>query len=201
MSKELGILIKNARTEKKLTQAQLAAMVDGLTARDISDAERGTKEPSKAAIRGIAKALGVTQASLLAAADGSGGKTGAASGKASASAAKKKKTSASSSDADQKLTAAEKKLVRLYRKADAQTRKTAVALLEGTAGAGDLIGALLAGKTGSASSSQSSAQTGEIGDLIGSLLGGKAENAAAASGGDGNLLSSLLEGMLGKTGK
>ena len=112
-----------------------------------------------------------------------------------------KKTSASSSDADLKLTAAEKKLVRLYRKADAQTRKTAVALLEGTAGAGDLIGALLAGKTGSASSSQSSAQTGEIGDLIGSLLGGKAENTAAASGGDGNLLSSLLEGMLGKTGK
>ena len=40
-TKKVGDLIKEARTGAGLTQAQLAAKVDGVTASDISKAERG----------------------------------------------------------------------------------------------------------------------------------------------------------------
>ena len=40
MAKKVGDLIKEARTAGKLTQAQLAEQVTGLTAADISKAER-----------------------------------------------------------------------------------------------------------------------------------------------------------------
>ena len=105
MAKKVGELIKKARTDAGLTQEQLAKKVDGVTASDISKAERGEKELSQTALKQIAKATGVTQASLLDAAK-SGGKTSTASGK---------KTSSGTSV---KVTAAEKKLLELYRKAD-----------------------------------------------------------------------------------
>ncbi len=114
--KKVGDLIKEARTGAGLTQAALAKQVDGVSASDISKAERGEKELTQAALKQIAKATGVTQASLLNApkgASGSGGKTG------------------SKSAEEYKLTAAEKKLVDLYRAADSDTRKAAVSLLKG----------------------------------------------------------------------
>ena len=131
MAKKVGELIKEARTAAKLTQAQLAEQVTGVTAADIGKAERGEKELTQAALKQIAKATGVTQASLLNAAAGkaaaSAGKT-ASTGKTAAAgktAAKKpaagktastaKKTGAAKSS--MQLTAAEKKLVELYRKA------------------------------------------------------------------------------------
>ena len=92
-TKKVGDLIKEARTNAGLTQAQLAKKVDGVTASDISKAERGEKELTQAALKQIAKATGVTQSSLLNAPKGasgktsSGGKTGGktgSSGKASA---------------------------------------------------------------------------------------------------------------------
>ena len=43
-SKKLGNLIKEARTEAGLTQEQLARRISGLSASDISEAERGLKD-------------------------------------------------------------------------------------------------------------------------------------------------------------
>ena len=44
-TKKVGDLIKEARTGAGLTQAELAKKVDGVTASDISKAERGEKLP------------------------------------------------------------------------------------------------------------------------------------------------------------
>lgn len=60
-----------------------------------------------------------------------------------------------------KVTAAEKKLLELYRAADADTKKAAVSLLQGeSSGLSDIIGSLLGG-SGSGKS-----------DLLGTLLDG-----------------------------
>ena len=139
MAKKIGELIKEARTAAKLTQAQLAEQVTGVTAADIGKAERGEKELTQAALKQIAKATGVTQASLLNAA---AGKTAASSGKtAAAGKTTAKKPAAKSS---MQLTAAEKKLVELYRKADADTKKEVMKLLKGTGDdASELLTSLL----------------------------------------------------------
>ena len=47
MSKKLGNLIKEARTEKGLTQAALAEKTGGITSSDVSKIERGEKEPDQ----------------------------------------------------------------------------------------------------------------------------------------------------------
>ena len=73
MAKKVGTLIKEARTEAGLTQEQLARKVKGVSASDISRAERGELELTQAALKEIAKATGVTQKSLLDAAKGSSG--------------------------------------------------------------------------------------------------------------------------------
>ena len=137
MSKKLGKLVREARTAKGMTQAQLADKVDGLTASDVSKIERGEKEPAEAVVKLMAKALGVTQVSLVSAMSGKSsaaktgiGKTGTASG-------------------DLKLTAAEKKLLNLYRKADADTKKAAMDLLAGESSSlADILGALLGKQSG-----------------------------------------------------
>lgn len=164
MAKKLGTLIKEARTEAGLTQEQLARKVKGVSASDISRAERGELELTQAALKEIAKATGVTQKSLLDAAKGS---------------SKKKTSSSSGSKKSMQVTATEKKLVELYREADTETRKAALAFLKGEKNAvlGSLAGSLLS-------------EDGPAGNLLGSLLGdGKGETADA--------LSSIL-GMLGK---
>ena len=134
-TKKLGELIKKARTDAGLTQEQLAKKVDGVSASDISKAERGEKELSQAALKQIAKATGVTQASLLEAAKGK-------SGTSSSSSSKKTSTGTSV-----KVTAAEKKLLELYRKADADTKKEAVRVLSGKQadGLSDIMSSLLDG--------------------------------------------------------
>ncbi len=151
MANKVGPLIKDARTRAKLSQTALAEQLDGVTAADIGKAERGEKELSQSVLRQIAKLTGVTQSSLLNAAKESTYTAArpAAAAKKTSTAAKKtaaastaKKASASSGAAD--LTAAEKKLVELYRAADAETRKKAVAVLKGEATeGGDLLSALL----------------------------------------------------------
>ena len=66
MANKVGPLIKEARTDAGLTQAQLAKKVGGgITANDISKAERGEKDLTQATLKEIAKLTGVTQASLL----------------------------------------------------------------------------------------------------------------------------------------
>ena len=109
-----------------LTQEQLAKKIAGLSASDISMAERGKKDLTQEQLKRIAKATGVTQASLLNAAKGSSGKGSTA-----------KKTSSTASTTSMKLTATEKKLVELYRKADSETKKEALNVLKGEDGSMD----------------------------------------------------------------
>ena len=126
-SKKVGTLIKEARTAAGLTQEQLARKISGLSASDISAAERGQKDLTQEQLKKIAKATGVTQASLLNAAKGTTAK----------------KTS-SSSKSSMQVTATEKKLVQLYRNADADTKKKVMNLLkENESLAGELLEDLL----------------------------------------------------------
>lgn len=139
MANKVGPLIKEARTAAKLSQTALAEQLDGVTAADIGKAERGEKELSQATLRQIAKLTGVTQSSLLNAAKESS--CTAAAAKSAGSSAKKP---AAEKKAASDLTAAEKKLVELYRAADAETKKKAVAVLKGEANdAGDLLTTLI----------------------------------------------------------
>lgn len=131
MAKKVGTLIKEARTAAGLTQEQLARKVKGVSASDISKAERGELDLTQAALKEIAKATGVTQASLINAAKGSssGKKTSSSSKKTSSSS--KKTSSSSSSKTSMKVSSTEKKLVELYRAADSDTKKAAMSLLKG----------------------------------------------------------------------
>lgn len=202
MSKKLGNLIKEARTAKGLSQAALAEKVDGITASDVSKIERGEKEPAQDAIKQIAKVLGVTQKSLLDAATGAGkttaarkttttSKTGTAAKKTSTA---KKTTTAKAAAEALTLTATEKKLVQLYRKADTKTKKAAVNLLEGDSNAIELIGALMSSGKSSGKSDSSSATS----EILNALLSGK--TGGSSSGKDKDTVSALME-MLGKLNK
>ncbi|MBE6980276.1 MAG: helix-turn-helix transcriptional regulator [Ruminococcaceae bacterium] len=148
-SKKLGNLIKEARTGAGLTQEQLARKISGLSAAQISEAERGLTDLTQEQLKKIAKVTGVTQASLLNAAKGS------------SSSSSKKSTASKSS---MQVTAAEKKLVELYRKADSKTKKEALEILKGEDSlAGDLLESLL-----------DNVDTGKIVDtLLDSVLGKK----------------------------
>ena len=101
MANKVGPLIKEARTAAGLTQEQLAKKVDGVTAADLSKAERGEKELTQAALKQIAKVTGVTQASLVNAAKESTYKktsSGSAKKTSSSKTSSAKKTSSSKSD-------------------------------------------------------------------------------------------------------
>ncbi len=137
--KKTGDLIKDARTKAGLTQEALSKKVTGVTAADISKAERGELQLTQAQLKEIAKATGVTQKSLLDSVSSSNAKTSSAkassaktssAGKAEVSGTGKKTSSGKTSSTDLKLTETEKKLIKLYRDADAQTKKEAMAVLE-----------------------------------------------------------------------
>ena len=142
MAKKIGTLIKEARTGAGLTQEALAKKITGVSASDISKAERGETEFSQDVLKKIAKACGVTQSSLLNAAKEpakktttkkivSAKKTTADKDEEKKSTAKKTtaKKTAAATDSTMKLTAAEKKLVQLYRDADSDTKKEVLKLL------------------------------------------------------------------------
>ena len=65
MTNTVGPMIKKARAGAGLTQEQLAMKVTGLSASDISRAERGELIPTQEQLKTIAKVTGVTQKSLL----------------------------------------------------------------------------------------------------------------------------------------
>ena len=153
-AKKVGDLIKEARTNAGLSQEALAKKINGLSASDLGKAERGEKELTQAVLKEIAKATGVTQKSLLEAPKGATAakKTTTAKTTEKKTAEKKtssakttaKKTTAKKTDkADETLTAAEKKLVELYRAADSDTKKAAVALLKGEKTEDNVLGSLL----------------------------------------------------------
>ena len=173
MANTVGALIKEARGKAKLSQEALAGQIEGLSASDLGKAERGEKELSQGVLRQIAKLTGVTQASLVNAAKestyGPAKKAAAASTKKTSTAAKTattakkptaakktatttakktttaaKKTTATASKNAVELTAAEKKLVELYRAADSETKKKAVAVLKGEqTDTGDILTSLI----------------------------------------------------------
>lgn len=120
-AKKVGTLIKEARTEAGLTQEQLARRIAGLSASDISLAERHQKDLTQDQLKQIAKITGVTQASLLNAAKGSSAR----------------KTTGTKSS--MQVTAAERRLVELYRKASTDERKDALKALKGESSLADDI--------------------------------------------------------------
>ena len=183
--KKVGELIKEARTNAKLSQTALAEQV-GLSAADIGKAERGEKELSQAALKAIAKATGVTQKSLLEAPKGGASAAAATAKKTTATTAKKTTTTAKKTTttakkttttakktgtataqktaAAEELTAAEKTMLNAYRKADAETRKAALKLLKGEKDE-DILSTLIQSFTGGGSGA------GDLGGGLMSLLG------------------------------
>lgn len=143
MGKKTGARIKEARTEAGLTQEQLAKKIAGLSASDISKAERGELELTQAVLKEIARQTGVTQTSLLNAEKTAAKSTAKTTTKKTSAKSTAKKSTAKAKD-DLDLTASEKKLVELYRAADSDTRKAAVSLLKGEkSDMQELLGSLL----------------------------------------------------------
>lgn len=187
-TKKVGELIKEARTNAKLSQTALGELV-GVSGSDIGKAERGEKELTQTQLKAIAKATGVTQKSLLEAPKGgaaassaktstaktssaktsagktSSTKTGTSSSKKTTSSSSKKTASSaktSSSTTAVELTSAEKTMLNAYRKADADTRKAALKLLKGEQDP-DILSTLLQSFTGG------SGGNGGLLDLLGNL--------------------------------
>lgn len=160
MGKKVGKLIKAARTGADMTQEQLARRISGLSANDISLAERGEKDLTQAQLKKIAAITGVTQASLINAAKEESG-----SAKKTTAAQKTTAKTPASANSTMKVTATERKLVEAYRLADSDTKKRAMNLLKGKEEGG--LGALLG--------SGDIANTVEdvLGDVLGGLLGNK----------------------------
>jgi len=129
-TKKVGTLIKEARTDAGLTQEQLARRISGLSASDISQAERGLKDLTQDQLKQIAKITGVTQSSLINAAKGNSAKS---------SSSKKTSSSSSASKTSYMVTAEEKKLIQLYRKADSTTKSSVMNLLNVKANATEMI--------------------------------------------------------------
>lgn len=157
MGKKVGKLIKAARTGADMTQEQLARRISGLTASDISLAERGEKDLTQAQLKKIAALTGVTQAGLINAA-----KEECSSGRKTTSTKAKTPASANST---MKVTATERKLVEAYRLADSDTKKRALNLLKGKDEGvlGNLLGGVDIADT----------VEGVLGDVLGGLLGNK----------------------------
>ena len=178
MASKVGKLIKEARLAADLTQEKLAKKVGGgLTASDISKAERGDLELPLATLRKIAKATGVTQASLVNAAQGkttekktTAKKTTTKKTTTAKKAEEKKAKTPASANKTMKVTATEQKLINAYRLADSATKKAAMNLLQGESN--DLVNILL-GSAPTSSAKDSDSIADMLGDAIGSLLGGK----------------------------
>ena len=162
MADTVGKLIKEARTKAGLTQEQLAKkMGGGMTAAQISRAERGEETLTQAQLKTVAKITGVTQASLLSAA-----RESKPAKKQTVKSTAKTTAKSTAATASMKVTAAEKKLVEAYRKADGDTRKAALRVLQGECG--ELLTRLL-GKSDNVADDLAD----HLGDLIGGLFGGK----------------------------
>ena len=162
MADTVGKLIKEARTKAGLTQEQLAKkMGGGMTAAQISHAERGEEALTQEQLKKVAKITGVTQVSLLSAA-----RESRPAKKQTARSTAKTTAKSAAATASMKVTAAEKKLVEAYRKADGDTRKAAMRVLQGECS--ELLTRLL-GKSDNVADDLAD----HLGDLIGGLFGGK----------------------------
>ena len=169
MTNTVGPMIKKARAGAGLTQEQLAMKVTGLSASDISRAERGELIPTQEQLKTIAKVTGVTQKSLLDAAkesktennsSGTSGLTG--SGKKPAGST----STGTNTGKTMEVTATERKLVELYRKASTDEKKTVMSILKGEKDTtNEMINSLLDGSKKPA-------------DIVSSILGSAVESFA-----------------------
>ena len=161
MGKKVGKLIKAARTDADMTQEQLARRISGLSANDISLAERGEKDLTQAQLKKIAAITGVTQASLINAAK--------EENESSKKTTTTKKTTTAKTPANanstMKVTATERKLVEAYRLAGSDAKKRAMDILKGKEE--NVLGSLLEG------ADISDKVEDVLGDVLGSLLGNK----------------------------
>ena len=168
MGEKVGKLIREARTGADLTQEKLAKKVGGgLSANDVSRAERGEIDLPQATLRAIAKATGVTQASLVDAAraeSASSGKKTATAKTTSAKTSVKKAKTPDSAGVSMRVTATEKRLIEAYRLADGDAKKAAMKLLKGECP--EMAAKILGG-------SGADMVADLLGDALGSLLGGK----------------------------
>ena len=200
MAKKLGTLVKEARTEAGLSQAALAAKVDGLSAADIGKIERGEKVPSQAVIKNLAKALGVTQTSLLNAYDVAGKSTSAASAKASSSKTSSAKTSSaktsSAKTSSAKTSSAKTSSAKTSSSSGKKTSSSSSDTVKLTATEKKLLTAYRKADSSTKKAVLNILEgNGSITDILTGLFSGKAQNAAAGS------LGSLLESALGKIKK
>lgn len=154
MGKKVGKLIKAARTGADMTQEQLARRISGLSANDISLAERGEKDLTQAQLKKIATITGVTQASLINAAKEESGTAKSTAKKSTTKKTTTAKTPASA-NSSMKVTATERKLVEAYRLADSDAKKRAMNILKGKEEG--VLGSILGG--------------GDIADTVGDVLG------------------------------
>ena len=206
--KTVGTLIKEARTAAGLTQEQLARKIKGVSADDISLAERGKKDFTQAVLKEIAKATGVTQKSLLDAAKaGSSAKTGASSKTGSSA-----KTGASSKTGSSAKTGASPKTGSSAKtSASSKTGSSAKTGASSKTGSGAKTGA--SSKTGSSAKTASSSSStlklsaeekrvlkayreAEEGvqSIVRALLGADAQSSSASKK-NSSLLESLLGGL------
>ena len=130
MGKKVGKLIKAARTGADMTQEQLARRISGLSASDISLAERGEKELTQAQLKKIATLTGVTQASLINVAKEENGSSKKTTTKKTTTKTTTPKTPANA-NSTMKVTSTERKLVEAYRLADSDAKKRAMNILKG----------------------------------------------------------------------
>jgi len=150
MGKRTGAAIKKARTDAGMTQEQLARKIKGVSATDISNAERGNIDLTQQQLKDIAKATGVTQTSLLNASSSSRTTTKKTSSRTTSTKTSSRTSSTKSTSrttnarttgakSSMQVTATERKLINLYREADSATKKDVMNTLKGTANA-DIIG-------------------------------------------------------------
>ena len=166
MGKKVGKLIKAARTGADMTQEQLARRISGVSANDISLAERGEIDLTQAQLKKMATITGITQASLIDAAKAENGT--AKKNTAKKTTATKKTTTPktpASANSTMKVTSTERKLVEAYRLADSDTKKRAMNLLKGKEDG--VLGGLLGG------ADISDKVEDVLGDVLGGLLGNK----------------------------
>lgn len=190
-SKKVGTVIKEAREKAGMTQEQLARKASGVSLAEVRSVEAGETDLTQAKLKILAKALGVTQATLLNAPKNVSAKKPAATTakkpattaakkpattaakKPAASSAKKPASTAAAKPAasktpanantSMKVTAAEKKLIESYRSASADTKRAATKLLKGERE--DLVDTI------NGKNSVSSTVSGILENAIGSLLG------------------------------
>ncbi len=190
-AKKIGTVIKEARTAAGLSQEQLARKVAGVSTADLGKVELGEADFTQEKLKAIAKALGVTQASLLnapknlaakkpaAKTSSTTGKTTSAkttaakkpaanAGTAKTAAAKTPKTPANA-NSTMKVTAAERKLIEYYRTASGDAKKAGTKILKGECS--DLLDSI--NNKGGTLNAVGDVVTDFIGGALSNLLGGK----------------------------